>query len=141
MILIDGILETQASMKSEAIKRMKMLSIDQEIISQFLDADNVVCSNNGIHFTEVPPEITKQSIEWQQKFGSLVYHVIHAYIFGLETYELLSVSPYKEDWSYENDIIQNGWVMCHSINLTVPEHSESGSIHVVNNHGCLKRIN
>ena len=136
-----GQMEDRASMKSEAIKRMKMLSLDQEIISQYLDADIVVCSDNGIHFTEVPPEITKQSIEWQQKFGSLVYHVIHAYIFGLETYELLSVSPYKEDWKFEKGIIENSWVMVHSINLTVPENSESGSIHVVNNHGCLKRIN
>lgn len=58
-----GQMEDRASMKSEAIKRMKMLSLDQEIISQYLDADIVVCSDNGIHFTEVPPEITKQSIE------------------------------------------------------------------------------
>ncbi len=130
--------ETFESMKEEAIKRMKMLELDKEIIVSYKDKNKLCCSEKD-KIIDVPERIVKDIGEWQDKFGNLVYHVIHS-DFIYETYECLSVSCYKEDWSYERGLIEDSWVMSHSINVIVPEYTESGSICVKNNKGILTRI-
>lgn len=126
-------------MIDEAAKRMKMLGLDKSIIDDFVNQGKLHCSdNNGM--SDVPEEILLQIEEWQNQFNNLVYHVIHG-DFLCETYECLSVSPYEEDWEYETNIIDDKWVMSHSINITIPSFTESGSIKVINRNGILKRIN
>lgn len=125
-------------MKQEAISRMQRLELDEFVIEDFKNGKLSLSDHNRI--TDVPEDILKQIKEWENKFHNLVYHVIHG-DFGYETYECLSVSNYKEDWDFENSIMDDNWVMSHSINIDIPSYTESGSIKVINNNGILKRIN
>lgn len=136
----NEILENFESMKTEAIKRMKNLSIDLFVINEFQKKNKLYCSDMG-KIVDVPSEIKDRALKWQKKSRCLVYHIIHAFIFGCETYEFLSVSCYKEDWEFENEIMENGWVMVRSENETIPDYSESGSIKVENINGSLIRTN
>lgn len=133
----DDTLENFESMKT---KRMKKLSLDQFVINEFQNNNKLYCSDMG-KIADVPSSIKNRALKWQKEHGCLVYHIIHAFIFGCETYEFLSVSCYQEDWGFENEIIENGWVMVRSENETIPDCSESGSIKVENINGSLIRVN
>lgn len=126
-------------MKDEAVNRMRMLGLDNGIIDDFAVNGELRCSNFG-EITDVPADVLKEIEEWENKFHNLVYHVIHGG-FMHETYECLSVSCYNEDWDYENSIMDDNWVMSHSINISIPKYTESGSIKIKNNNGILQRIN
>ena len=130
--------ETFESMKEEALKRMRILGLAKDVIISYEDNNRLCCSENG-QITNVPEKIIKEIGEWQDNFGNLIYHVIHSN-FIFETYECLSVSCYKEDWDYEEKLINDMWVMSHSINVTVPEYTESGSICIRNVKGILTRV-
>ena len=127
------------SMKDEAYKRMAMLGLSKDVIDTFSNG-KLLCSDRDC-ITEVPKNILERIEEWQNKFGNLVYHVVHSEFMNCETYNCLSVSCYKEDWDYERHLICDDWVMCHSINMTFPENTESGSIEVININGILIRVN
>lgn len=125
-------------MKQEAISRMQRLELDESVIEDFKNGKLSLSDHNRI--TDVPESILKQIKEWENQFHNLVYHVVHG-DFMFETYECLSVSNYEEDWDYENSIMDDNWVMSHSINIDIPRYTESGSIKVRNYNGILKRIN
>lgn len=130
--------ESFASMKEEALVRMEMIRINPEVLFLYKIKQQICCSDKG-NITEVPDNIMKEIEEWQNEYGNLVYHVIHSnYIY--ETYECLSVSCYKEDWEYERELIEDKWVMSHSINITEPSFTESGSIGIQNINGTLLRL-
>lgn len=126
-------------MKQEAISRMQQLKIDSDVIELFSENDKLMCSENG-KFVEVPAEILIQLRAWEKEYYNLVYHVIHTDYTGFETYECLSVSFYKEDWDYENARLNEGWPMAHSINVTIPDYTESGIVKIENYKGSLMRI-
>ena len=136
----DKTLENYESMKTESIKRMKNLSLDLFVINEFQNNNKLYCSEMG-KIVDVPSKIKDRALKWQKESKCLVYHIIHAFIFGCETYEFLSVSCYPEDWGFENEIMENGWVIVRSENETIPDNSESGSIKVENINGSLIRTN
>lgn len=139
MVLENEELASKDSMKLEAEGRMRALGLGNYVINRFLIDDKLLMSDNTT-LVDVPEDILKKIEEYQNEFKNLVYHVVHAHIFGQETYECLSVSPYREDWSYEFPD-KKGWTMSHSINITHPENTESGSIKLENKNGVLLRIN
>lgn len=127
-------------LKQEAIKRMKMLKINDDVVTIFNSSNKLLCSNYGF-ITEVPPNVIQQIKDWEKRYGNLAYHVIYSKLFGYEIYNALSVSNYKEDWIYERRIINDGWAMAYTVNVTKPDFSESGSIKLYNFQGILERIN
>ncbi len=129
----------KSELKQEAIQRMQQLKLDDSVIELFQSSNSLVCSENG-KFVEVPEAILQQLRTWEKEFNNIVYHVIHSKLYGFETYECLSVSPYPEDWEYENDRLKEGWPMSHSINITIPDFTESGTIKVEKFKGSLMRI-
>lgn len=126
-------------LKQEAIKRMKMLKINDDVVTIFNSSNKLLCSNYGF-ITEVPPNVIQQIKDWEKRYGNLAYHVIYSKLFGYEIYNALSVSNYKEDWIYERGIINDGWAMAYTVNVTKPDYSESGSIKLYNFQGILERI-
>lgn len=126
-------------LKQEAIKRMKMLKINDDVVTIFNSSNKLLCSNYGF-ITEVPPNILQQIKDWEKEYGNLAYHVIYSKLFGYEIYNALSVSYYKEDWIYERRIINDGRAMAYTINVTKPDYSESGSIQLAYFSGLLMRI-
>lgn len=139
-------IESYESMKEEACSRMACLRLPPKVIEAFRNNSILKCSD-GIAMVDVPENILNEIKDWENKYHNTVYHVIHCngiyepYTF--ETYECLCVSCYRDDWNYERNTVEANrgtWIMSHSINVTVPEYTESGSILIVNMHGILKRI-
>lgn len=114
--------------KVEAIKRMIIHDLPIEVINRFL-ADEVMISDQGM-LRECTEKEKKMIEEYEQESGCYVYHLIHAIANIGETYEFLRVSNYVEDWDYENDGLDKGEVLVHSVNVTHPNWSESGTIFV-----------
>lgn len=139
--MIEEVKQSKEALAEEAIRRMKMLQLPENIIAEFEKNGKLMLSD--CYSSEVPEDILQQIKAWEEKFGNLVYHVIHTK-WKFETYECLSVSAYKSDWEYERNLIEdptNQWPMAFCINKTIPEFTESGSIKVKNNTGILERIN
>lgn len=131
--------EFRKVMKSEALKRMERLKIYDFVIDAFEFSDRLFCSDYE-KVREVPPEILKEIQDWEKKIGCLAYHVVFCKLYGCEIYNALSVSNYIEDWSWENSLIEDNRAIAYTINTTIPEYSESGSIVLDNNRGILQRI-
>ena len=125
-------------MKKEVLERIIKLGLDLQIYESFCFENKLLCSDNG-EITKVPKNILDEIKAWQKQYGNIVYHVIHSN-YAYNTYECLSVSCYQEDWEFEREIMQDDWVMSHSINITIPTFTESGSIKIANEKGILKRI-
>jgi len=133
---------SDALMRAESCKRMKALGLPDNVIKTFDESNKLYCSDAG-ELVEVPDDILTKAKEWMTKSKCLVYHVIHGYpppFEEIEIYDFLYTSCYKEDWTFENDILNANWVMVKSENLSIPEFSECGSIMVRNNNGVLQRI-
>lgn len=139
MVLEGETLESVNSMKLEAEERMLKLGLPQNVIQRFLCDKSVLTLSDNTHSGSVPEDILKAIDVYQDEFKNLVYHVVHSHFMGQETYECLSVSPYKDDWDYETPD-KNGWTMSHSINITHPENTESGSVKLENKNGVLVRV-
>ena len=138
MGLADEILAPKDAMKYEAEQRMEALGLSKEVIKDFIDENILACSYNT-HMMGVSPKILEEIKNYQAEFGNLIYHVVHSHFMGQETYECLAISPYMEDWDYEFPD-EKKWTMSHSINITHPENTESGSIQLENKNGVLVRI-
>lgn len=139
MVLENEKLATEGQMRKEALIRMEKLGLNNLVFSRFFLKGELKCSDNT-KVTDVPEFILSEIKAYQDEFKSLVYHVVHTHFCGMDTYECLTVSPYEEDWDYERPD-DKGWTMSHSINLTIPENTESGSIQLVNKLGVLIRVN
>ena len=141
---------SREAMKDEALERMELLGLPpyakaafkvDEYLT-FSDISDKVCQSR---VDGVPEDIKKLIKEYEEKFGALIYHVIHTkgiYV-GFEYYDCLSVSPYESDWDYERDLMEDRgdtWAMSYSINVTKPEYTESGTIKIENHSGVLKRV-
>lgn len=65
---------------------------------------------------------------YEMKSGNLVYHVTHEYTNFGELLDLWFVYHDDEDWDYDKVELNAGYSYVHTVNLTYPENSESGSI-------------
>lgn len=137
--LEDEEIATKEAMKEQSLKRMRKLQIHEFVINEFENSDKILCSDNN-KVTEVPPEIMEDIIKYSELYGNMIFHVLHSNFMNCELWEYLTVSPYPEDWEYENDLIDDMWTMSRSRNMTIPDFTESGSIKVINKNGVLKRV-
>lgn len=127
------IMSKQEKMKAEAVKRMRMLQLDEKIIKNFEKRDLLCCSWNiskhikspkvdvylldkdSIDKEGVKPswsafvkDIHKLVSDYEKRTNNLVYHVILGSFEKLpgivET--LLFVSQDEEDWGMENAVLK-----------------------------------
>ena len=141
---------SREAMKDEALDRMELLGLPPYAKAAFKvddyltlsDISDKVCQSR---VDEVPEDIKKLIKAYEEKFGALIFHVIHTIGLyeGTETYDCLSVSPYESDWDYERDLMEDRgdmWSMSYSINVTVHDWSDSGLIKIENHSGVFKRV-
>lgn len=139
MILVEGKFLNKEQMKDLAIEYMSGLKIRQQVIDQFKEDDKILCSK-GNFIVDVPEAVLKQIRAWEDEFKNMAYHVVYSDFYGCRIYNALSVSHYKEDMSFEKTLITRSRAMSHSINLTIPEYTDSGSIGLREHNGVLERI-
>lgn len=124
-------------LKIEARDRMKMLNIYPMIIDDFVERGQLWTSASDLR--NPTPEELEHVRAFEKKFGNRIYHLIRGQFMDCEVLNMLSISPYMEDWEYERSLIREGSVMSRSDNLSIPDWSESGIIFVRNESGVLRR--
>lgn len=140
---------TKEQQKSEAVKRLKKLGILDQVVAEF-ENDGVIeysePTNIGGHkvgalfWLHNNPEWLEMVKEFETKYNSMAYHVIHSYTEFGEMLSILHVSSYPEEWEIDNEDIDDGYAMAYVINLTYPEFSEFGTITIAKASGGLVRV-
>lgn len=130
----------KAEMMNEAIKRMQMLGLAPEAISDFQSSGKVCFGmEDGQCF---PLDASEQArIQWLDDSKQyLTYAVIrNESIFG-RMISYLVVGPYKCDWELEHMQMKENIVMAYVYNYDVPDFSELGQIWIeCSPGGMLKR--
>lgn len=118
----------KAKQRTEALKRMELLKLHENVIDDFKEISLLNQSEHGGILYWVEGEMEKKIREWEEKTGNLVYHVIHDYTEFGELLSLLYVSTYEEEWETDREDIQDGYALAYVMNLTDDWCSEYGSI-------------
>ena len=125
----------------EAIKRMEVLNIYSETISQFVEEDllsySVAPLGTNFWLNKEQREIVKK---FEEEYNALVYFIVRTETeFGtLDSF--LYVSDHEDEWEMDNEDIAEGYAMVYCINLDCPDFSEFGSIAYESINGGIKRI-
>ena len=118
----------KAKQRTEALKRMELLKLHENVIDDFKELSLLNQSELGGILYWVEGEMEKKIREWEEKTGNLVYHVIHDYTEFGELLSLLYVSTYEDEWETDREDIQDGYALAYVMNLTDDWCSEYGSI-------------
>ena len=129
---------SQEEMKQEAINRMKMLLLHQNVINEFKKENKLNKSEGPLGtlywLDEEEGDIVK---EYEKKWNVLVYHVIKSFTVEMGViYDLLYITDEKDYWEEERKRLEQGIVLSH----TKSQFSESGDIFVINVSGGLARL-
>lgn len=105
-------MEDREEMIQEAIKRMKLLKLHQNVIKEFKEEQRLNKSdlNKGILYW-LNEEEQKMIEKLEKKYKFMTYHIIHSYSNLGETYEILFIKDNKEEWKAEMEDLKNGYAM------------------------------
>ena len=127
-------------MKREAIVRMEMLNLCENVIDEFEEEAQLYRSEfNGILYWLDERQQTCVA-EVQEDYNILVYHIIHSHTEFGELLSMLYVSRHKEEWEEDREFLKQGYPIAYVKNLSIPEFSEFGSIGIQPCIGGVKRI-
>ncbi len=121
---------THEEQVKEAVKRLRMLFEDESIADAFEKNGTVyLCDHPDGHPIPMPMEMMDDIRLFEKEHGSLVYLLIA----DSWSFSYLYVSQYKEEWEPDVNDLGEGYPVAYVENLTDPECSEFGSIHIVRN--------
>ena len=129
---------SREEMKEEALNRMKMLLLHQNVINEFKKENKLNKSEGPLGtlywLDEEEGDIVK---EYEKKWNVLVYHVIKTFTKDMDViYDLLYITDEKDYWEEDRNRLEQGIVLSH----TKSQFSESGDIFVINVSGGLARL-
>ena len=133
---------TEKEMKAEAIRRMRLLGLNEECIEAFDKENQIMIAMSPFGIFANPNEKTMEEIKaFEEEVGAKVYFVVKSAMeYGL-CYSYIYVSKYKEDWWYDEEGIPNNILMTYTVNRDYEECSEFGNIAVERtNFGSLVRV-
>lgn len=130
---------------AEAVKRMKMLGLYEQVIDDFEKTGRVYYSERTslggiLYWLDNNPDWEERVKRFEEEHNAVVYHAVHNYTEFGELLALLYISDEEEEWEYEQMDIQDGYVFSYCINFNAPECSEFGSIVVRQMAGGLVRV-
>lgn len=132
-------MEMKEKMKEEALRRMKLLNMHGNAISEFEKEEKLNKSVvAGILFwlTEEEKQLVNQ---WQEETGNLVYHVIeNQFEFG-HCYSFLYISKYEEEWEMDRELIKDNISYAYVMNTDDDMCSEIGTIGIFPKIGGVMR--
>ena len=134
------LLLSKKEMKEEAIKRMKILRLHQNVIDDFINENKLNKSDSPLGALYWLDEKELEMIkDFEHKHSVIVYHVIHTFSNLGETYELLFITKEKEEWEAEKVDLKNGFALAQVIVMDYSPNSEMGYIGIENINGGLVR--
>lgn len=128
--------------KVEAIKRMEVLGLFKPCINAFKKYDELQLTEptGGLYEFNDNEELNAKIKEFEEEYDALVYHVIHTYTQFGELYNFLYVSDYEEEYEFEMEELEDGYVIAYVWNKTDDWMSELGGIVVKEKWGGLVRV-
>lgn len=130
---------TRQEQKKEAIARMKMLKLHQNAINEFDKKDKLNLSEGYGALYWLDEKQREYVKKFEQKYNSVVYHVIHNITEFGELLAFLYVSDSKEEWGDDRHDIKGGYACAYVENLDDEMCSELGSIGIKPQFGGLVR--
>ena len=135
------LLLSKKEMKKEAIKRMKILQLHQNVLDDFMNENKLNKSDSPLgSLYWLDEEEIKIVKDFEKRHNVLVYHVIHTFSNLGETYELLFVTTEKEEWENEKRDLKNGFAFAQVIVIDYDPNSEMGYIGVESKNGGIVRV-
>ena len=135
------LLLSKKEMKKEAIKRMKILQLHQNVLDDFMNENKLNKSDSPLgSLYWLDEEEIKIVKDFEKRHNALVYHVIHTFSNLGETYELLFVTTEKEEWENEKRDLKNGYAFAQVIVIDYDPNSEMGYIGVESKNGGIVRV-
>lgn len=144
--------ELRQLQKAEAIKRLELLKLLPNVITDFKNNDTVYYSErqnkifDGILYWISNDEDYERLVkEFEENYDALVYHAqLTRFSYGL-CLSMLFVSKYQEEWEMERDAITNPYdgvidTYAYVANLNEPDFSEIGRIGIVRKNGGISRV-
>lgn len=125
--------------KQEAIARMKLLKLHENVIREFEKEGIVNLSENGGFLYWLNGDQQAIVDDFEKEHGALVYHVIHNFTEFGELYALLYVSKDEDEWEYDRDDLKAGCALAYVKNIADDFCSEFGSIGIKPQFGGLIR--
>ena len=128
-------------MKEEAIKRMKILQLHQNVLDNFMNENKLNKSDSPFgSLYWLDEEEIKIVKDFEKRHNVLLYLVIHTFSNLGETYELLFVTTEKEEWENEKRDLKNGFAFAQVIVIDYDPNSEMGYIGVESKNGGIVRV-
>lgn len=100
--------------KVEAVKRMKMLKLDNSVVKEFLQDGKVFYSERQnnifqavLYYVSDDEQLAKKVKEFEEEYNALVYHVQLTHTFYGKMYSFLYVSKSQDEWDYDIDDLKN----------------------------------
>lgn len=144
--------ELRQLQKAEAIKRLELLKLLPNVITDFKNNDTVYYSErqnkifDGILYWISNNEDYERLVkEFEENYDALVYHAqLTRFSYGL-CLSMLFVSKYQEEWEMEREAITNPYdgvidTYAYVANLNEPDFSEIGRIGIIRKNGGISRV-
>lgn len=132
--------------KQEALKRMQMLQLMNEVRKDFKESGRVYYSerqnslfNAVLYWLDNEPQFVKIIKEFEKKHNALVYHCQLSHLEFGSCLSLLYVSAEEEEWAQDNEWLAEGYPLAYVVNLDNESYSEFGSIGVRPSMGGIVR--
>ena len=132
---------TREEKKQEAIERMKLLRMHENVIREFREEDKLNLSENGgllYWLDDNQREVVK---DFEQRHNAVVYHVIHNFAEFGELLSLLYVSDAVDEWEMDRQDLKENTTLAYVRNLDDDMCSEFGYIGIKPKIGGIVRIN
>lgn len=129
---------SREEMKQEAIQRLKMLKVHENVIKDLENENTINRSDGPLGLLFWLNEKEKQFVrEFENKYNVFVYHVIktNTIDFGF-IYDLLYITDEKEFWQEDKKQLKVGL----ALSYTKSQFSESGDIAIEKVNGGLVRL-
>ena len=129
--------------KAEAIRWMKVLGINPEVIKSFKEHETImVCEGDTGAFSPITNKVLSDQIhEFEQQWDALVYMVVSMWTVYGQLDSLLFVDNYSDEWELDIADLKDGYVLSWTIDQDCPVCSDMGSIFVERtaNGGLIRR--
>lgn len=134
-------------MKSEAVKRMKMLNILPQVIKEFKNEDVLEVSERinrnypaALYWVKYYDGLQEAVDRFEEDHNALVYHIsLTRTEFG-NLFSFLFVSDNPDEWGSDRADIEEGEAVAYVWNPTHPDCSEFGHIGIQPVMGGVERI-
>ena len=125
--------------KAEALVRLKLMHIRENVHKMFEEEDRVMLCEAG-SFRPLSESEKEEVHQFEQEHNSTVYLAVRMNtVFGTLD-ALLFVGKYDEEWEIEREDLRDGYALSYTINREYPECSEMGSICFrITKDGCVVR--